>query len=301
MGEQKNPLENWNDLRAAYHVARLGTLSAAATFLGVHHATLIRHIDALEARLGCKLFQRHARGYTATEAGLDLMRVAAATEEHFANLAGKLRGQSDALQGDLIVTSLAGLSPQITPLLVAFGKIHPEVRITLLVDERALRLEYGEAHVALRAGRRPVEPDNVVQQVADFPVSLFGHKDYVAQYGMIRDEADIANHRFVSGMDANARAPFLRWLSKRVPPSAIVYRASDIRAVEDAIQQGAGLGFLSLWSGKSNPDLVQMMPALPEWGTPLWLVTHVDLHRSAKVKALVSFLKKNLRNKIEGL
>jgi PadR family transcriptional regulator AphA len=30
---------------------------------------VIRHIDAIEARLGVKLFQRHARGYTPTEAG----------------------------------------------------------------------------------------------------------------------------------------------------------------------------------------------------------------------------------------
>ena len=48
----------------------MGTVSGAAQALGVHHATVIRHIDALEGRLGVKLFQRHARGYTPTEAGL---------------------------------------------------------------------------------------------------------------------------------------------------------------------------------------------------------------------------------------
>ena len=65
-------MENWDEIRTAYHVARLGTVSGAAEVLGVHHATVIRHIDALEGRLGVKLFQRHARGYTATEAGEDL-------------------------------------------------------------------------------------------------------------------------------------------------------------------------------------------------------------------------------------
>jgi DNA-binding transcriptional LysR family regulator len=61
------PTSNWDEIRTAYHVARLGTVSGAAEALGVHHATVIRHIDALEARIGVKLFQRHARGYTATE------------------------------------------------------------------------------------------------------------------------------------------------------------------------------------------------------------------------------------------
>ncbi len=68
------PTSNWDEIRTAYHVARLGTVSGAAEALGVHHATVIRHIDALEARIGVKLFQRHARGYTPTEAGEDLLK-----------------------------------------------------------------------------------------------------------------------------------------------------------------------------------------------------------------------------------
>ena len=65
-------MDNWDEVRTAFHVARVGTVSGAADVLGVHHATVIRHIDALEERLGVKLFQRHARGYSPTEAGDDL-------------------------------------------------------------------------------------------------------------------------------------------------------------------------------------------------------------------------------------
>ena len=73
-------LENWDEIRTAFQVARLGTVSGAADVLGVHHATVIRHINALEKRLGVRLFQRHARGYAATEAGRDLLGVAQAKE-----------------------------------------------------------------------------------------------------------------------------------------------------------------------------------------------------------------------------
>ena len=74
-------VDTWDEIRTAYQVARLGTVSGAAEVLGVHHATVIRHIDALEKRLGAKLFQRHARGYTPTEAGQELLKVAQTTEE----------------------------------------------------------------------------------------------------------------------------------------------------------------------------------------------------------------------------
>ena len=45
-------MDNWDEIRTAYQVARNGTVSGAADVLGVHHATVIRHIDALEQRLG---------------------------------------------------------------------------------------------------------------------------------------------------------------------------------------------------------------------------------------------------------
>ncbi|MGA1181477.1 MAG: helix-turn-helix domain-containing protein, partial [Marivivens sp.] len=49
-------MEHWDEIRTAYQVAKQGKVSGAADVLGVHHATVIRHIDALEARLGAKLF-----------------------------------------------------------------------------------------------------------------------------------------------------------------------------------------------------------------------------------------------------
>ena len=79
-------MENWDEIKTAFQVARMGTVSGAADVLGVHHATVIRHIDSLEGRLGVKLFQRHARGYTPTEAGRDLLQVAQATDDQFNQL-----------------------------------------------------------------------------------------------------------------------------------------------------------------------------------------------------------------------
>ena len=42
---------------------------------------------------------------------------------------------------------------------------------------------------------------------------------------------------------------------------------------------------------EADPDLIEVMPPRPEWEAPLWLVTHVDLHRTRKVQAFLAFLK----------
>ena len=229
------------------------------------------------------------------------MQTAAKTEDLLRQLAGNLKGRSETVSGDLIVTSLSGLSPQITPLLVEFGQLYPEVRLKYVADERPLLLEYGEAHVALRAGPKPQEPNNIAQAVGRLPGSFFAHRDYVKKYGPLRGETDTVNHRFVGSINPEGRAPFQAWMHKYVPDECIVFQVSEMRSFEDAVHQGAGIGFLSLWSGKSNPDLVQMMPALPEWDSPLWLVTHVDLHRTAKVQALAGFLKEQVVAKLQAL
>jgi DNA-binding transcriptional LysR family regulator len=223
-----------------------------------------------------------------------LYPVAAATEDQLTQLAGRLRGRSETVSGDLIITTLSGLSPQFTPLLVEFQAMYPQVRITLVADERRLKLEYGEAHVAIRAGSRPQEPDNVVQKLVAIPTTLFAHKDYVARYGKLENE-NYAAHRFVSSDVEVTRVEYYRWLKRNIPPEAIYYRASQMRSIEDAVYAGAGIGFLTEWSGRSNPDLVEMMAPKPEWDSHLWLVTHVDLHRSAKVQAFLSFMKDSVR------
>ena len=286
-------MDNWDEIKTAYQVARMGTVSGAADVLGVHHATVIRHIDALEGRLGVKLFQRHARGYTRTEAGEDLFRVAQTTDDQFSQLSGRIKGRGADVSGELVVTSLSNLAPQMTPVLAAFQTAHPEVMVRYLTGARLFRLEYGEAHVAIRAGTAPEQPDNVVQAFAPQRYGLFAAQSYVAAHGCPKTPTDFTGHRFVSHDDATHRAPFYRWLSDHVPEAAITYRATDERALELAVIHGAGIGFLSLHSAQECPDLVEVMPPQEDWSAKLWLVTHVDLHRTSKVQRFAHFLKEH--------
>lgn len=284
-------MQNWDEVRTAYQVARLGTVSGAAEVLGVHHATVIRHIDALEAKLGVKLFQRHARGYSATEAGQDLLTVAKATDDQFTQLAGRIKGRGVGVTGELVVTSLVALSPMLTPVLAAFQQENSGLIVRYLTGERVFRLEYGEAHVAIRAGAAPAEPDNVVQPFVEQRMVLVATESYVARHGLPATEADLDQHWFVGHDDADSRAPFNRWLLSMVPRERVSYRTMDNRTLRDAVTSGAGIGFLPVWEVAKRDDLREVLPHRPEWSAPLWIVTHVDLHRTAKVQAFLTFLK----------
>ncbi len=284
-------MENWDEVRTAYQVARMGTVSGAAEVLGVHHATVIRHIDAIEGRLGVKLFQRHARGYTPTEAGEDLLRVAQATEDQFNQLVGRLKGQGDDVSGELVVTSLASLAPLIVPVLTEFQRLHPGLILRYLTGDRLFRLEYGEAHVAIRAGAAPDQPDNVVQPFVAQTIGLFASRDYIDTYGKPAGVEDFAGHHFIGHDDENSRAPFYRWLRANAPVGSITFRGTDGASMEQAVLAGAGIGFMARWEAARHPELVEVMDPVPDWSGKLWLVTHVDLHRTTKVQTFLKFIK----------
>ncbi len=282
----------WDEVKTAYQVARLGTVSGAAEVLGVHHATVIRHIDALEGHLGVKLFQRHSRGYTATEAGEELLRVAKATDDQFTQMVGRIKGHGTDVSGDLVVTSLDSLVPRIAPILVAFQQAHKDIMVRYLTGTRLFKLEYGEAHVAIRAGTMaPDQPDNVVQPMMELKVGAYASKRYVAEYGLPQGPQDYPKHRFVGPEKPENRAPYYLWLRDAAPESSVTFRTSDVGAAAAAVRGGAGIGFLEAEEAAGDPDLVEIHAPRREWSVPIWLVTHVDLHRTTKVQALLQFLK----------
>jgi DNA-binding transcriptional LysR family regulator len=290
------PTSNWDEIRTAYHVARLGTVSGAAEALGVHHATVIRHIDSLEARIGVKLFQRHARGYTPTEAGEDLLQVGQATDERFGQLVSRIRGRGTEVEGELVVTTVAGLACLVVPAIARFQASHPGLAMRYLSDARLFRLEHGEAHVAIRAGAPPQEPDNVAQPLATMTVALCASPAYRDRHGLPEGPDDLAGHRFVSSAQDVGGAPFYRWLRARIPDSALVFRGSEVEALERAVYDGIGIGFISTVNRARYPNLIDVLPHQEEWDARLWLVTHVDLHRTTKVQSFLRFLKDEARS-----
>src|SRR5689334_11735980 len=71
----------WDDLKHFLAVSRSGSLTEAARALKTSTSTVARRIDALEKRLGVRLFDRRPSGYTLTESGGAILRKAEEVEQ----------------------------------------------------------------------------------------------------------------------------------------------------------------------------------------------------------------------------
>lgn len=288
-------MHKWDEVRTAFEVARLGTISRAAEALGLHRATVVRHIDALEAQLGAKLFQRHARGYVPTEVGEDLFRVARATEEQLDDFVGRTRGRASDVTGELIITSVEIVAPVVMAAVQQFRARHPKTVVRYRVSGQLFKLEYGEAHVAVRSGPKPDHPDNVVQLLMTLRTGLYVHQDYIEANGLPSADAAWAGHGFVAPPRQGANLPFVRWLTEHVPEDRIVFESANQRIQFQALWAGIGVAFYPEYLARQHSELIEVVAPRAEWDVDFWLVTHVDLHRSAKVQVFVALAKEAAR------
>jgi DNA-binding transcriptional LysR family regulator len=155
---------DWNDLRHFVALARNGSVRAAGAQLGVSHTTVARRVEALEAQLGTRLFDRHRDGYVLTAAGRRMLPAAERVEDEVAALGRGLVGQDARLEGPLRLTCgdeyLAAL---LLDDLAPWCAENPGVELTLVRDERFFNLAKGEADLAVRVlGAQTSPPDYLV-------------------------------------------------------------------------------------------------------------------------------------------
>ncbi|MBR9836156.1 MAG: LysR family transcriptional regulator, partial [Alphaproteobacteria bacterium] len=108
-------------IRSFLEVYRQGTVSRAATALGLTQPAVSNHIAALEAAFGRKLFVRHSKGMTPTQLSHDLAREIGGSVDKIDEITSKYRSRNEEMGGqisiggpsdllsDLIAGSLADL------------------------------------------------------------------------------------------------------------------------------------------------------------------------------------------------
>ncbi len=283
-------MNRWNEIRTAYQLAKLGTVSATAKELGVHRATVMRHIDALEAAMETVLFQRNDKGYIPTQAGIELMQVAEVSDHHFSRLALKFKSIDEELSGVLRITAVEEMAQYLMPVVAHYQMKHPKMRVEFIGDLRNFALEYGEADIAIRAGARPTTPDNIVFELFSRELVFCAHSSYIERLGMPNSVNAMTEHHFVCLKDRAAHLAWNEWIYQHIESEKISVMATSMRSVFEAILAGCGIGILPKDTVETESELVEL--SLGEtWQVSVWGLVHRDMYKLSKVKEFVALLK----------
>lgn len=279
-------MEDWNDLRLVLAISRTGSLTGAAAALGINHSTAFRRLGALEQATAVRLFERLPGGvYAPTAAGERMATAAERIETEAAALDRDIVGRDHRLTGRLRVTASETLAYRIlTAQIARFRRVHPGITVELAIDNRVLSLSRREADIALRV-TRPKEGDLYGRKLADIAWSVYARKFLASGLPPIRNfRLDrlplIGWEAGVSGINA------ADWLARHGAEESYVYRTSSLVNQLVAAKEGIGVAVLPCYLGDPEPDLVRLLPEpVPALDRELWIVTHADLRRTARVRA----------------
>jgi DNA-binding transcriptional LysR family regulator len=274
---------DWDDLRVFLAVARSKTLSGAARNLDVNQTTVTRRLEALETRLGTRLFDRSPTGVTPTSAATEVLAVAERVEDNVASIERQLIGQDMRLTGELRVTTIDMCAVYDVELFETFAQRYPEIELELSVGYFPRNLTRREADVAIRWTDRP--PEHLVgHQVATAEYAIYAAKSLRARY-----PAKVAPGDFlwVDWDIANKARVTAQWMRDHIPETQVVCRYDMALALHAAIRGGMGVGFMPCAYGDADPSLQRIRPVEPGFGMEIWLLTHPDLRSTARVRAFM--------------
>jgi len=282
---------DWDDLRVALAVADAGSLAGAARALNVNHTTALRRLDALEARLNTRLFERQRGGYVPTEAGELLAREARAIAPRVHDIERRLLGRDLRLTGTVRLTTafvtMAYLLPQ--PL-ADFARSHPGIEVEVAESGALLDLSRRQADVALRLSRQ-VPEHWVGRQLGAARYKVYAKRGAggLPQRKMPLN-ALLAKAPWIAFEREGMANRFARWMQERIPPEQVRLRVDIFNSIVSMLRTGLGIGVLPTFVEASEPELIPISAEIGELETPMWVLTHPDLRRTARIQAFMQLV-----------
>lgn len=279
----------WDDFRLVKIIAESRGLTGAAAALGVNHSTVFRRLGQLETSLGVKLFDRHRTGYALTTAGEEMCAIAERMDDDINGFARKIAGASIAPAGELRVTTSDSLLVHLlTPIFADFRERHPEIRLDIVLANQALNLSKRDADVAIRATDTP--PESLVgRRLATINWAFYGRAaDFPDP--VPPDLVTLYDRYWVSLGDNLSGLKVAKFVADHVAAENVAAKISTVLGLAEAIEAGIGIGAIPCVIGDARPGLRRLSGVRPEFSASLWLLTHPDLRRSARVRVFLDFV-----------
>lgn len=277
---------DWDDLRYVLAISRAGGLNGAARALDVNPSSVYRRLEALEKALEVRLFERLRSGYRLTPAGEALAEAAEKMEREALTVEGRIKGTDVRLEGHLrLSTSEAVALHLLMPWLAEFRDTYPGLTLDVALTNQIVDLSKREADVVIRGTGHP--PEHLVgRRTARISFAAYASTAYLDRVGRDRPLVDYDWLGFDGPM---LRVQQAKWLATHVPESKIRLRFDSFSPLRQAVAQGFGCASLPWFACHDDPALERLPGTAVATDFHLWVLTHPDLRKSARVRAFLQF------------
>nr|WP_319554169.1 LysR family transcriptional regulator [uncultured Vibrio sp.] len=277
----------WDDYRLLLAIHRSKGLPGAAKTLSVTLSTVLRRLERVERQLGTRVFERNKGKYQPTQTGFELLEVAEGMEQQVLVAERYITGKDRNLRGELRITATEALSIHFLAHHISrFNKKYPDIKIKIISDDHILSLSSREADIALRP-RRPEEVSLIARKVFAINWGIYIHKDHAEKYNKISELSDLSGQSFVCWSNSIVSS----WISKNIPNVNLPVSTTNLVASAAIASSSELLVVLPKMVGIQWPNLASVLSPVSDLLGELWLTTHEDIRKNAKIRVFFDFLK----------
>ena len=285
---------SWDDHRFFLAIARAGTLTAAAAALSVSQPTVSRRLEAIERKLGARLFQRTRKGYELTEGGAELFETVARVEEELAEADRSVFGRDQSIAGVLRFTSTETfLNGYLGRHVWEFLQENSAVEIQLICTDTTLSLGRSEADLAIRFTEKP--PETLVgQRLGKVAYAIY------AAAGPTGDRFSCMERARWEWIGMHTESFNRTIFGTFSPSSKPKHRVDSVSAMCGMVRAGLGVSILPCYTADPDPELRRIDPnPLIDSRFDMWVLYHPNARRTRRLRAFAEFVTDRIRSDLD--
>ncbi|MFC5473074.1 LysR family transcriptional regulator [Paraherbaspirillum soli] len=291
---------NLNRLLVFVTVVEAGSLTAAASRLGLTKTMVSTHMQRLESEIGASLLLRTTRSLKLTDAGeafYEASRRIVSDAESAITAAGHNTAEP---RGTLRITAPIDYGATVvTPVAVALQQRYPLLKIELLTGDRHFDLVADGIDVAIRIGQL-ADSGHQAARVGSYAVWLVASPQLLSRVGQPQTPEDLRDLPFVA---LSVLPQPVTWTFKsqgeaeRTIRFNSAFSANTAYAARIAALAGGGLAILTDFAVAEDVAAGRLVRLLPDWDLPgggIYAVFPASRHRPQKTRVFIDELKKHV-------
>lgn len=293
-------MDKLSAMQAFCRIVDRGSFARASEDLGVSAALLSREIRLLEDSLGTTLITRTTRRMSLTEAGRVYYDEAKGILDAVLRIEDHIRERASAVIGHLRINAPSSFGQLVVaPILPAFLRRYPDLRVSLTLDDRVVDMVEGGFDLTLRIRSSLKDSTLRARKIGSVQVGIFSAPSYLVARDTPATPADLAGHDVVGYLLSEH---LTKWdlvgpdgpCSVNVDPKA---RVSSSFVLRDLLIAGCGLGTLPDFLSRdpeASGALVRVLPAYQLPPREIWAVSAASPSKDMRIAAFLDHLEQAL-------